>query len=163
MDGMGLWFWSRDMSHHGWLSSKWRRPWTCSWLLLVWAFCGIDDTCLNTAEMHAGLHLFSYLYAKLNHTHIILDRNTPITSHLVTNFCFHVLHYLHSSQVCISPQISFSILPPGHKCWLPSRVSLDPRRFAGWSYYRLAEHFSWWGHGAQAGMGFHDMARVDDG
>ena len=39
----------------------------------------------------------------------------------------------------------------------------SPRRFAGWSYYRLAEHFSWWGHGAQAGIGFHDMARVDDG
>ena len=127
MDVMGLWFWNGDMSHHGWLSSKWRRPWTCSWLLLVWAFCGIDDTCLNTAEMHAGLHLFSYLYAISNHTHITLDRNTPITSYLLIYYVFSILHYLHSSEVCIRPQISFWILPPGHKCWLPSRVSWDHR------------------------------------
>ncbi len=109
------------------------------------------------------LHLFSYLCAISNYIYIkfikILDRNTPITSHF--SLSLPILHYLHSSQVCIRPQICFSILPPGHNCWLPSGFLGIAGWFAGWSYYRLAEHFSWWGHGAQAGMGFHDMARVD--
>ena len=30
-----------------------------------------------------------------------------------------------------------------------TRAAAGPRD-EGWSYYRLAEHFSWWGHGAQA-------------